>query len=158
MKRLLGGVLDPQASWLFLRGIKTLHVRTERICASALAIAEMLQNARAVRSVTYPLLRSHPDFEVASRQMSAGGGVVSFSLEGGATAARRLLDSLKLIQIASSLGGVETVIEMPYDLDWIDVEDSSGGAADRGGSIRLSVGLEDLDELRKDLTEALNAL
>jgi methionine-gamma-lyase len=158
MKRLLGGVLDPQASWLLLRGIKTLHVRAERVCASALAIAKLLQHAPAVRSVSYPLLPSHPDFEVASRQMSAGGGVVSFSLKGSSTAARRLLDSLNLIQIASSLGGVETVIEMPYDLDWVDVADSSAGVADRGGLIRLSVGLEDLDEIRADLTEALDAL
>jgi cystathionine beta-lyase/cystathionine gamma-synthase len=157
MKRLLGGVLDPQASWLLLRGIKTLHVRAERVCASALAIAELLEHAPAVASVSYPLLPSHPDFEIAARQMSAGGGVVSFSLKGGPAAARRLLDSLNLIQIASSLGGVETAIEMPYDLDWSEVDDNSAGVAGRG-LIRLSVGLEDLDEIRADLTEALDAL
>jgi cystathionine beta-lyase/cystathionine gamma-synthase len=157
MKRLLGGVLDPQASWLVLRGVKTLHVRAERVCASALAIAELLQRSPAVASVSYPLLPSHPDFEVAARQMSAGGAVVSFSLKGGAPAARRLLDSLDLIQIASSLGGVETVIEMPYDLDWSGVDDLSAGVTD-SGLIRLSVGLEDLGELLADLTEALNAV
>jgi cystathionine beta-lyase/cystathionine gamma-synthase len=157
MKRLFGGVLDPQASWLGLRGIKTLHVRAERVCASALAIAELLEHAPAVASVSYPLLPSHPDFEIAARQMSAGGGVVSFSLKGGPAAARRLLDSLNLIQIASSLGGVETAIEMPYDLDWSEVDDNSAGVAGRG-LIRLSVGLEDLGELRADLTEALHAL
>ena len=157
MKRLIGGVLDPQASWLVLRGIKTLQVRTERVCASALAIAELLQHAPAVASVSYPLLPSHTDFEVAARQMSAGGGVVSFSLKGGTAAARRLLDSLNLIQIASSLGGVETVIEMPYDLDWSGADDLSAGGADRG-LMRLSVGLEDRGELLADLTEALHAL
>ncbi|MGH9643595.1 MAG: trans-sulfuration enzyme family protein [Terriglobales bacterium] len=156
MKRLLGGVLDPQASWLVLRGIKTLHVRSERVCASALAIAELLQASSAVASVAYPLLPSHPDFEVAARQMSAGGGVVSFSLKGGAPAARRLLDSLNLIQIASSLGGVETTVEMPYDLDWIGRDDLPA-AADRA-LIRLSVGLEDIRELRAELSEALNAV
>jgi cystathionine beta-lyase/cystathionine gamma-synthase len=89
--------------------------------------------------------------------MSAGGGVVSFLLKGGAPAARRLLDSLDLIQIASSLGGVETVIEMPHDLDWSGVGDLSASVGD-GGLIRLSVGLEDLGELLADLTEALNAV
>lgn len=154
MKRLLGGVLDPQASWLLLRGIKTLHVRTERIFASTRALAELLQRSPVVESVYYPLLPTHPDFDLASRQMSAGGGVVSFSLKGGPTVARKLLNSLRLIQIASSLGGVETVIEMPYDLDWYGKCDLLAGAADTG-LVRLSVGLEDLDDLAADLSQAL---
>jgi cystathionine beta-lyase/cystathionine gamma-synthase len=154
MKRLLGGVLDPQASWLLLRGIKTLHVRTERVFASAKALAEFLQRSPAVEFVSYPLLPTHPDFDVASRQMSAGGGVVSFSMKGGPTAARSLLNSLRLIQIASSLGGVETVIEMPYDLDWHGLDELTAGAVDKG-LMRLSVGLENLDELVADLSQAL---
>ena len=154
MKRLLGGVLDPQASWLLLRGIKTLAVRTERVFASARALAEMLQRSPLVESLYYPLLSTHPDFEVASRQMSAGGGVISFSLKGGPAQARRLLNSLRLIQIASSLGGVETVIELPYDLDWYGKDHLVVGAVDPG-LIRLSVGLEDIHELTADLSQAL---
>jgi len=154
MKRLLGGVLDPQASWLLLRGIKTLAVRTERVFASARALAEMLQRLPLVESLYYPLLCTHPDFEVASRQMSAGGGVISFSLKGGPAQARRLLNSLRLIQIASSLGGVETVIELPYDLDWYGKDHLVVGAVDPG-LIRLSVGLEDIHELTADLSQAL---
>ena len=154
MKRLLGGILDPQASWLLLRGIKTLAVRTERVFASARALAEMLQRSPLVESLYYPLLSTHPDFEVASRQMSAGGGVISFSLKGGPAQARRLLNSLRLIQIASSLGGVETVIELPYDLDWYGKDHLAVGAVDPG-LIRLSVGLEDIDELTADLSHAL---
>jgi len=154
MKRLLGGVLDPQASWLLLRGIKTLAVRTERVFASARALAEMLQRSPLVESLYYPLLPTHPDFEVASRQMSSGGGVISFSLKGGPAQARRLLNSLRLIQIASSLGGVETVIELPYDLDWYGKDHLAVGAVDPG-LIRLSVGLEDIEELTADLSQAL---
>jgi methionine-gamma-lyase len=154
MKRLLGGVLDPQACWLLLRGIKTLHVRTERVFASAQAIAQLLQRSPAVECVHYPFLPTHPDFAVASRQMSAGGGVVSFSLKGGQAAARTMLNSLRLIQIGSSLGGVETVIELPNDLDWHGKDDRPAETADMG-LVRLSVGLEDLGELAADLSQAL---
>jgi cystathionine beta-lyase/cystathionine gamma-synthase len=157
MKRLLGGVLDPQASWLLLRGIKTLHVRTERVFASAQALAQLLQHSPAVECVHYPFLPTHPDFAVASRQMSAGGGVVSFSLKGGHAVARKMLNSLRLIQIGSSLGGVETVIELPNDLDWYGKDDLPAETADMG-LVRLSVGLEDLDELAADLSQALQAI
>jgi len=157
MKRLLGGVLDPQASWLLLRGIKTLAVRSERVFASARALAELLQRSPLVESLYYPLLPTHPDFEVASRQMSGGGGVISFSLKGGAVQARRLLNSLRLIQIASSLGGVETVIELPYDLDWYGKDPHLVGAVSTG-LIRLSVGLEDIEDLTADLSQALQCV
>lgn len=157
MKRLLGGVLDPQASWLLLRGVKTLAVRTERVFASARTLAELLQSSPAVESLYYPLLPTHPDFKVASRQMTGGGGgVVSFSLKGGPAAGRKLLNSLRLIQIASSLGGVETVMEMPYDLDWYG-KDLSVGSVD-GGLVRLSVGLEDIEDLTADLSQALQTV
>jgi methionine-gamma-lyase len=156
MKRLFGGVLDPQASWLLLRGIKTLHVRTERVFASAKVLAQLLERSPAVECVHYPLLPSHPDFAVASRQMSAGGGVVSFSLKGGYAAACMMLNSLRLIQIATSLGGVETVIELPNDLDWRGKDDLPAEPADMG-LVRLSVGLEDLGELAADLSQALRA-
>jgi len=156
MKRLLGGVLDPQASWLLLRGIMTLHVRTERVFASAEALAQLLQRSPAVECVHYPFLPAHPDFAVASRQMSAGGGVVSFSLKGGYAAACMMLNSLRLIQIATSLGGVETVIELPNDLDWRGKDDLPAEPADMG-LVRLSVGLEDLGELAADLSQALRA-
>ncbi len=157
MKRLLGGVLDPQASWLLLRGIKTLAVRSERVFASARALAELLQRSPLVESLYYPFLSTHPDFEVASRQMSGGGGVISFSLKGGPVQARELLNSLRLIQIASSLGGVETVIELPYDLDWYGKDPHLVGAVSTG-LIRLSVGLEDIEDLTADLSQALQCV
>jgi cystathionine beta-lyase/cystathionine gamma-synthase len=157
MKRLLGGILDPQASWLLLRGIKTLAVRSERVFASARTLAELLQRSPLVESLYYPLLSTHPDFEVASRQMSGGGGVISFSLKGGPLQARRLLNSLRLIQIASSLGGVETVIELPYDLDWYGKDPHLVGAVSMG-LIRLSVGLEDIEDLTADLSQALRCV
>jgi methionine-gamma-lyase len=132
-------------------------VRTERVFASARTLAELLQRSPVVKSLHYPLLPTHPDFKVASRQMSGGGGVISFSLKGGPTAGRRLLNSLRLIQIASSLGGVETVIEMPYDLDWYGKDHLSVGSVD-AGLVRLSVGLEDIDDLTADLSQALQTV
>jgi cystathionine beta-lyase/cystathionine gamma-synthase len=164
LKRLLGGVLDPQASWLLLRGIKTLEVRTSRIFASALALAKLLRMSPALKSLYYPLLPSHPDFDVAADQMRGGGGVITFSFHGGAEAGRQFIDSLELIQIASSLGGVETVIEMPYDLDWVEKAGRTASGLEIGGEpidtglIRLSVGLEDLSELSADLDQALRSI
>ncbi|MES2255480.1 MAG: aminotransferase class I/II-fold pyridoxal phosphate-dependent enzyme [Pseudomonadota bacterium] len=163
LKRLFGGVLDPQASWLLLRGIKTLHVRTSRIFSSALALAKLLRISPAIKSLYYPLLPTHPDFAVAVEQMRGGGGVITFSFHGGAAAGRQFIDSLDLIQIASSLGGVETVVEMPYDLDWIEKTDSTktsevGDEPVDVGLVRLSVGLEDLAELSADLDQALRCV
>jgi cystathionine beta-lyase/cystathionine gamma-synthase len=159
LKRLLGGVLDPQASWLLLRGIKTLDVRTTRIFSSALALAKVLRMSPAVKSLFYPLLPTHPDFDVAVDQMRGGGGVITFSFHGGAEAGRQFIDSLELIQIASSLGGVETVIEMPYDLDWVEKAGAEAGSGEIDtGLIRLSVGLENLAELSADLEQALRSI
>jgi len=143
-----------------LRGIKTLEVRTARIFSSALALAKLLRMSPAIKSLYYPLLPTHPDFDVAIDQMQGGGGVITFSFHGGAEAGRQFIDSLELIQIASSLGGVETVIEMPYDLDWVEKAGASesGSEAIDTGLIRLSVGLEDLSELSADLDQALRSL
>lgn len=156
MKRLLGGILDPQAAWLILRGIKTLHVRAQHIFSTALQLARYLESAPAVRRVYYPHLESHGEFQVASRQMLAGGGVVSFTLNGDIDVHRAFLDALQLVQIATSLGGVETVIEMPYDLDWYGLEAAPGQVFERT-LIRLSVGLEHPQELIDDIEQALRS-
>jgi cystathionine gamma-synthase len=151
-----GTVLDPAACWLLGRGLQTLAVRVARQSASAHRIATFLSAHELVAEVRYPWLESHESVSVARRQMRAGGGMVSFQPRGGVEAARRMLDSLKLIPIATSLGGVETVIELPYDLDF-DETATEGGRAQRPALVRLSVGLEDPMELIADLDAALHA-
>ncbi len=157
LKQLLGGVLDPQASWLVQRGIKTLDVRMKKIFENALRIAAHLEASPQVAEVNYPFLKSHPGFEIAQKQMSGGGGVISFRLRGGKPAAVEFVDRLDLIHIASSLGGVESVIEIPGDLDW-----SSDSGVDNPsiepGLIRLSIGIESADDLIADIDQSLARL
>ena len=158
-QRLLGGVLDPHAAWLALRGIKTLGIRTQQIFATALKVAHFLGEHRAVKYVYYPLHETHPQFALAQRQMRGGGCVVVFSVAGGRAHARRFMDSLELVQIASSLGGVETVIELPYDLDWSDkiaAGETLGDTPVDLGHVRLSLGIEPADEIIADLRRALS--
>ncbi|MCI0402382.1 MAG: aminotransferase class I/II-fold pyridoxal phosphate-dependent enzyme [Acidobacteria bacterium] len=161
MQELLGTVLDPHAAWLLLRGIKTLGVRVLRQSESALEIARRLESSPDVAAVHYPLLESSPYYATASRQMRGGGGVLSFVARGGIQSARRFVDALELIPTATSLGGVESVVEIPADLDWSEEELGAVAAAETGippGLIRLSVGIEDLDDLLADVDRGLQAL
>jgi cystathionine beta-lyase/cystathionine gamma-synthase len=157
MRMNTGGLLDPSAAWLFLRGIRTLPIRILRQSATAMEIARFLAGTPRVRAVHYPHLADHPMFDVASRQMTAGGGVVSFELDGGIEAGRTFVEALRLIPIATSLGGVESLVEVPADLDYS--ADGSGGTTAlrdaRRCLIRLSVGLEDAADLIDDLRQAL---
>jgi len=157
MQVLLGTILDPHACWLLLRGIKTLGVRVREQSTSALALAQFLNEQAVVERVTYPFLQSGGSYKIASRQMRAGGGVVSFELKGGLPAAQKFVDALKLISTATSLGGVESVIEIPADLDFSE-EDLGDAAKTTGialGLIRLSVGIEDVADLMADIRQAL---
>lgn len=156
MQILLGTVLDPHAAWLLLRGVRTLGVRVRRQAETALALARALSQESAIEQVSYPYLETDPGFAVASKQMRGGGGVVTFVPRGGAVVARRFADSLKLIPIATSLGGVETIVELPYDLDF--GEEADGGVEQPfAGAIRMSVGLEDFADLWADIEQALAA-
>lgn len=157
MQILLGTVLDPHAAWLLLRGVRTLGVRVRRQADTALALARALAHHAAVERVAYPYLETDPGYDVASRQMSGGGGgVVTFLPRGGARAARRFADSLRLIPIATSLGGVETIVELPYDLDFGDGMEQETESP-FAGAIRMSVGLEDFADLWADIERALAA-
>lgn len=151
---LFGTVLDPHAAWLLMRGVRTLGLRVRRQAETALALAGKLAAHPRVSSVSYPFLETDTGYAIAARQMRGGGGVVSFVVKGGAPAARRFADALRLIPIATSLGGVETIVELPYDLDFEAASDASGAA--QGGTIRMSVGLEDFDDLWTDLDQALS--
>jgi cystathionine beta-lyase/cystathionine gamma-synthase len=160
MQILLGTVLDPHASWLLLRGIKTLGVRVQRQAENALALARLLQRHDAVESVEYPWLESSRSFPVASKQMRGGGGVLTFTLKGGLEAAHQFSDALELISVATSLGGVESVIEIPADLDFgpDELGDTAGESGIPKALIRLSVGIEDIGDLVADVEHALAAV
>lgn len=152
----LGGVLDPHSAYLLSRGIKTLALRVRQQNASALRIARYLERHPAVERVFYPGLESHPDHAVARAQMSGFGGVVSFLVRGQLEDASRVVDACRIAQIAPSLGGVETLIEQPALMSFFELTTEQRLAIGiRDTLIRLSVGIEDTDELIADLDRAL---
>jgi cystathionine beta-lyase/cystathionine gamma-synthase len=151
-----GGVPGPFDAWLVLRGIKTLAVRMDRHCANAEALAPWLAEQPGVARVYYPGLPSHPNHDLARRQMRGFGGMISLSLAGGGDAARRLLSRTKLFSLAESLGGVESLISHPATMTHASIPAAIRQA--RGvddGLVRLSVGIEDLRDLQDDLKQAL---
>jgi cystathionine gamma-lyase len=157
LQNALGAVPGPFDSFLTLRGIKTLALRMERHCDNALAIAEFLEGHPAIERVYYPGLASHPQHGLAVRQMHGGyGGIVTAVLRGGLSGARRLLERCRLFALAESLGGVESLIEHPAIMTHAslpsELRDTLGIGA---GLVRLSVGVEDVEDLRAELREAL---
>ena len=155
-RTMLGGCLDPFAAWLLLRGMKTLAVRMERHNRNALAVARALESHGAVSRVIYPGLPGHPQHELAARQMTGFGGMVAFELSGGRAAGVRLVESTRLALLAVSLGGVETLIEHPASMSHAPLSDEQlQRAGIPPGLIRLSVGIEDPDDLIADLQQAL---
>jgi cystathionine beta-lyase/cystathionine gamma-synthase len=152
-----GAVPGPMDCWLTLRGIKTLAVRMERHSANAQAVAEFLLSNPAVERVFYPGLESHAGHEVAARQMPGGySGMVSFTVKGGYEAAARIVSSTRLFQLAESLGGVESLIEHPGKMTHASV--AGTGAEVEDSLVRLSVGIEHIDDLLADLEQALAAV
>jgi cystathionine gamma-synthase len=152
----LGAILDPHAAWLLLRGMKTLALRMERHNANGLAVARWLEQQPKVRRVWYPGLPSHPDYAVATRQMKGFAGVVTFEIEGDLAAAVRFTDACRLPYIAPSLGGVESLVEMPVLMSYWDYppeERQRYGITDT--LVRLSCGIEDAADLIADLEQAL---
>jgi cystathionine beta-lyase/cystathionine gamma-synthase len=152
-----GGQASPFDAWNGLRGIRTLPVRVERQCASALTLAEHLAAHPAVASVSYPGLDSHPQRDLAKRQMSAGGTLLAVELAGGREVAARFCDSARLARIALSLGGPETLLTHPATItaNLTPAERAELGVSD--GLVRISVGLEHVDDLVADLDAALDA-
>jgi cystathionine beta-lyase/cystathionine gamma-synthase len=154
----LGGTLDPHAAFLILRGLKTYFVRYRAQCASALEVANLLAAHPAVERVHYPGLPGHPRHALAARQMQDFGGVVSFDLKGGAASARRFADSLKLFALAASLGSTESLVMTAQTLGRGELDAVQQRiAAITEGTIRLSIGLEDPEDLLADLGQALAA-
>jgi cystathionine beta-lyase/cystathionine gamma-synthase len=152
LQNAVGAVPGPMDCFLTLRGIKTLGIRMERHSHNAMQIAQFLEDRAEVKQVIYPGLESHPHYELARRQMRMPGGMISIILD-GADAARRMLTRTKLFALAESLGGVESLIEHPYSMTHASTADSD--IAVDPGLVRLSVGIEHVDDLIADLRQAL---
>jgi cystathionine beta-lyase/cystathionine gamma-synthase len=156
LRRILGGVLDPHGAWLMLRGMKTLALRMEKHNANAQKVAEYLEAHPKVERVYYPGLSTHPQHSLAKSQMKGFGGVLSFEVRGDLNRAMRFVDSLKLALIAPSLGGAETLVSQPSTVShyYMDPEERrKAGITD--SLIRLSLGIEDADDIISDLAQAL---
>ena len=153
----VGAIAGPFDSFLALRGIKTLAIRMERHCASALDLATWLEQQPEVRAVFYPGLPSHPQHALARRQMDGFGGIISLDLHTDLAGARRFLERCEIFALAESLGGVESLIEHPALMTHASIPAGQRGRLGIGdGLIRLSVGIEDVDDLRADLRRALD--
>ncbi len=149
-----GGILSPFDSFLVLRGLKTLGVRMRKHEENAMAVAKFLEQNKAVESVIYPGLESHPQHALAKKQMYGFGGMVSFTLKGGYSQAQSFLSKLKLITLAVSLGGVESLIEHPASMTHGLIPREEAAKIGEG-LIRLSVGIEDKADILSDLSNAL---
>lgn len=159
LKDMTGAVMDPFAAFLILRGLKTLEIRMERHAANAMKVAEFLDKNANVEKVYYPGLPGHPGHDIAKKQMKTFGGMLSFEVKGGRAAGVKLVNALKLVTVAVSLGDAETLIEHPASMThstYTEEELKASGIA--GGLIRLSVGLENAEDIIADLEQALKAI
>ena len=159
LKDMTGAVMDPFAAFLILRGLKTLEIRMERHAANAMKVAEFLDKNPNVEKVYYPGLPNHPGHDIAKKQMKTFGGMLSFEVKGGRAAGVKLVNALKLVTVAVSLGDAETLIEHPASMThstYTEEELKASGIA--GGLIRLSVGLENAEDIIADLEQALKAI
>jgi methionine-gamma-lyase len=152
----LGGSMDPGAAYLLIRGMKTLGVRVQRQCENAIAVATYLEKHPKISQVHYPGLKSHPDHALAKKQMRGFGGMLAFDLKGGLSAARRFCDRVKLFLMAASLGGVESLVILPiYSSHYNMSKEELARAGVSPGTVRVSLGLEDKEDLIEDLKQAL---
>jgi len=155
----VGGVQGPFDSFLALRGLKTLALRMQRHCESANEIAAMLEAHSAVEKVYYPGLKSHPQHDLANKQMDGPGGMVTMVLKGGLSAATTFLENVEIFSLAESLGGVESLIEHPAIMTHASIPAEKRAALGiDDGLVRLSVGIEDMEDLQSDLNQALSKI
>jgi|TARA_B100000513_G_scaffold23534_3_gene9123 cystathionine gamma-lyase len=152
----LGPVTGAFDSYLILRSLKTLAVRMERHCENALAIAQHFENHKEISEVIYPGLTNHPQHELATKQMNGFGGIISMNIKGGLEKSKRFLEQTKIFALAESLGGVESLIEHPALMTHASLpKDRREAIGISDGLVRLSVGIESLDDLIEDIEQAL---
>lgn len=159
LKDMTGAVMSPNDAFLMMRGMKTLGVRMDRHCDNAMKVAEFLENHPKVEVVHYPGLKSFPQYELAQKQMRKPGGMLSFEVKGGVEAGRIIMNSVELCSLAVSLGDTETLIQHPASMThstYTSEELAEVGIAE--GLVRLSVGLEDADDIIADLKQALDRI
>lgn len=156
---MFGAIADPQTAFLTMRGLKTLGLRVGRQNETALALATLLEAHPQVARVWYPGLASHPDHALATRYLRGGGGVIAFELRGGLAAGSALVDGVQIPKLAASLGGVESLIEQPPLMSFFELSPEQRAAIGiTEGLVRMSVGIEDPEDLAADLRQALDAL
>ena len=159
MRRDFGGTLDPMPAWLILRGMKTMAIRVRQQNASAQVLAEFLSTHRKVEAVHSPGLKTHPQHQLARKQMKGFGGMLSFVVKGTTKDAMKFTESLKVATLAASLGGVETLVSQPYNMTHTQM--SAEERAETGlpeTLVRVSVGIEDVEDLVADFKQALAAV
>jgi O-succinylhomoserine sulfhydrylase len=157
MMRHTGPSMSPFNAWVLTKGLETMSMRVDRMCSSALRIASWLESQSVVRQVRYPYLDSHPQHALAKEQMSAGGTVVTFELDGGKDEAFRLLDSLRIVDISNNLGDSKSLITHPATTTHRAMGPEGRAAIGLGdGVVRVSIGLEGTEDLLKDLDQALS--
>ncbi len=155
----IGACISPFNSWLMLRGLKTLPIRMERHCENAMKIAEFLESHPIVEKVYYPFLKSHPQYEIAKKQMKLGGAMISFEMKGGYEAGVRLMDSVQLLILAVSLGDTESLIQHPASMTHSPIpEEERIKAGITNNMVRISVGLEHPDDIIDDLKESFEKI
>lgn len=156
--RQTGPSISPFNAWVLSKSLETLDVRMERHCANALALAEALQNHPAISFVKYPFLPTHPGYAIAKQQMKGGGGIVTFDLKGGAEAATRFMNELQMLSITSNLGDTRSIASHPYFTTHHKLSaDEKARVGITPGLVRISVGLEHIDDIKNDILQALAA-
>lgn len=154
--RITGPALSPFNAWVLSKSLETLAVRVDRHCANALQLAEFLEGHDNVNWVKYPFLKSHPKYEVAKKQMKAGGCVVAFEVKGGLEAGRKFFDSIKLLSLSANLGDARSIVTHPASTTHskLSVEERAASGISEG-MVRISVGLEHIDDIIADISQAL---
>ena len=153
-----GPALSPFNAWVLSKSLETLAVRVDRHCENAVRVAEFLEGNKQVNWVKYPFLKSHPQYEIAKKQMKSGGNVIAFEVKGGVEAGRRFLDSIKLCSLSANLGDTRTIVTHPASTTHSKLsEEDRLEVGITNGLVRISVGLEHVDDVIGDLTQALEA-
>ncbi|RZB93543.1 Cystathionine gamma-synthase 1, chloroplastic isoform E [Glycine soja] len=159
LHHVLGGTLNPNAAYLFIRGMKTLHLRVQQQNSTGMRMAKLLEAHPKVKRVYYPGLPSHPEHELAKRQMTGFGGVVSFEIDGDLHTTIKFIDSLKIPYIAASFGGCESIVDQPAILSYWDLPQSERAKYKiYDNLVRFSFGVEDFEDLKADVLQALEAI
>ena len=153
-----GPALSPFNAWVLSKSLETLAVRVDKHCENALKVAEFLESQGSVKLVKYPFLKSHPQYEVAKKQMKLGGNIVAFEIKGGVEMGREFLNNIKLLSLSANLGDTRTIVTHPASTTHAKLSEEDRlevGITD--GLVRVSVGLEHVDDIINDLEQALNS-